>query len=94
MATSKIISLSGAIRVSPISTPLSLTLPKTSSYGSSRKPNTATDSFVLVDLFKQVNNMSTALGELKCPHRMADTGIKHLKVMEECLKLIYSVDMK
>jgi hypothetical protein len=72
-------------RVSPVNAP-----------ESSSRSNPAKQSFVLLNLFEQVKNVSTALGEFMSTHHMdiSETGIKHLEVMEHSLRLIYSAGMK
>ena len=79
---------------SPSSTPLSLTLSEKSPSGSptDKDSNPVKESFHLLDLLQQVNNVSTALAEFKYNHatHINDAGIKDLEVMIESLNLIHS----
>ena len=58
--------------------------------------NPAKESFFLLDLFQELKNVGTALGEFKCNHGkyVSVTGIKHLEVMVQSLELIYSAGTK
>jgi len=85
MSASKTTPPRASARVSPVNTP-----------ESSSRSNPAKQSFVLLNLFEQMKNVSTALGEFKSTHHMhiSETAIKHLEVMEHSLRLIYSAGMK
>ena len=83
---------------SPSSTPLSLTLSEKSPSGSptDKDSNPVKESFHLLDLLQQVNNVATALAEFKYNHatHINDAGIKDLEVMIESLNLIHSDGQK
>ena len=76
-------------------TPLTLSIPGKSPQGLIAS-NSAKESFFLLDLFQELKNVGTALGEFKCNHGkyVSVTGIKHLEVMVQSLELIYSAGTK